>query len=104
MRIQIHRELSSARLITMEFIDNASRIDTVAAPNLSSVLNNLVGYSIFHEGFCHADLHAGNILVRRRGKPSTSSSQYQTARVDASELIEKQALGPGCTESSPVSE
>jgi aarF domain-containing kinase len=68
----IHKEVSSPRVLTMEFVDGASVRDTEAIRNLgfsprqvawlvASVFNEM----IFHFGDVHCDPHAANMMLRK---------------------------------------
>ena len=67
---QVHRGLSTARVLTMEFVDGikASKLDALAEARLDRAeiarrIADLVMKQIFSHGFFHADPHAGNIHV-----------------------------------------
>lgn len=66
----VYRELSTDRLICMEFIDGIkiSEIDTLKSVNIDPVAVAKVGVDLYLEqvlehGFFHADPHPGNIFV-----------------------------------------
>ncbi|HEX7154255.1 MAG TPA: AarF/ABC1/UbiB kinase family protein [Thermoanaerobaculia bacterium] len=72
---RIYRELTTSRVLTMEFIDAPSlselihSLDTGAGPplDLERAIRNLANASLrqlFVTGFFHADPHPGNILIR----------------------------------------
>jgi aarF domain-containing kinase len=73
---------TSKRVLTMEFIDNALKIDEVATLELmygkegvKEIPNSLIhifGKMIFEHGHIHADAHPGNILIR----PNPSSPEH----------------------------
>src|SRR5262249_39463946 len=69
-----HPELSTNRVLTMDFIDGVFLSDTGRLKELGYDLEELakIGASvflemIFRDGFFHADPHPGNILVRPGG-------------------------------------
>ena len=70
---RLHRELSTKRVLVMEFIDGIKISDLEALGRAgiepSSVMRILVeayGEQILRRGFFHADPHPGNLLVRPR--------------------------------------
>ncbi|MFA6545374.1 MAG: AarF/ABC1/UbiB kinase family protein [Limisphaerales bacterium] len=67
---RVHHDLTSARLLTMEFVDGikASELDALADAQLDRVeiarrIADLVMKQIFTHGFFHADPHPGNIHI-----------------------------------------
>ncbi|KAL0111195.1 hypothetical protein PUN28_012833 [Cardiocondyla obscurior] len=70
---RIHWDVSSARVLTMEFVDGGQvndleymRVHQLNPFEVSSKLGRLYSQMIFIEGFVHSDPHPGNILVRNR--------------------------------------
>jgi len=62
----VHKELCSARVLTMEFI-RGTKIDALPAgsyPKLAEVVRTTFFKMCFHDGFVHADLHPGNMVVQ----------------------------------------
>ncbi|OQV19564.1 putative aarF domain-containing protein kinase 5 [Hypsibius exemplaris] len=65
--------LTSPRVLTTEFIDNAAKITDVdrikkmalSINDINQKLLTIFGEQIFRSGFVHADPHPGNIFVRR---------------------------------------
>ncbi len=69
----IHPELSNARILTMDFVRGAKVLDAPARLGTDPVRLARIGFRtllkmVFADGFVHADLHPGNILVDARGK------------------------------------
>src|SRR5688572_13380581 len=62
-----HREASSKRVLTLEYIDGSKIADAVAAGYSGRVIARrafgAVVQQIFEDGFFHADPHPGNILI-----------------------------------------
>jgi aarF domain-containing kinase len=74
---EVVRALSSARVLTMEFIDGAGVTDLQALRRmgadpgrLSQLINETFSEMIFIHGYVHCDPHAANMLVRRRVSPA----------------------------------
>jgi ubiquinone biosynthesis protein len=66
-------ELCSHRVLTMDLIDGVKLIDAPARLGADSTRLARIGFRtlltmVFDEGFVHADLHPGNILVNTRGE------------------------------------
>ncbi|GLE09908.1 hypothetical protein PINS_up021847 [Pythium insidiosum] len=76
---EVYDELSSEKLLTMEFID-APKISDVAAieaqgldpREVARVLCEAFGEMVFCHGFVHCDPHPGNIFVRRHPDPQAT--------------------------------
>lgn len=68
---EIHEDLSSARVLTMEFVRGA-KIDALPSgtrdPKLAEVVRKTMFKMCFEDGFVHADLHPGNMVVRDGSK------------------------------------
>lgn len=67
---QVHRSLSTGRVLTLEFVDGikASKLDALAAVRLDRAeiarqIADLLMRQIFTHGFFHADPHPGNIHI-----------------------------------------
>lgn len=70
---KIYWDVSSSRVLTMEFLDGGQvndleymRAHQLNPYEVSSKLGRLYSHMIFIEGFVHSDPHPGNILVRNR--------------------------------------
>ncbi len=68
----LHRELCSARVLTMGFIEGVKVIDAPAKVGADPTRLARIGFRtllkmVFDDGFVHADLHPGNILVDKTG-------------------------------------
>lgn len=70
---KIYWDVSSSRVLTMEFLDGGQvndleymRAHQLNPYEVSSKLGRLYSRMIFIEGFVHSDPHPGNILVRNR--------------------------------------
>lgn len=70
---QIHWEISSPRVLTMEFVEGGQINDLkyIQRNNLnpyevSNKLGRLYSHMIFIVGFVHSDPHPGNVLVRKK--------------------------------------
>jgi ubiquinone biosynthesis protein len=62
---RVHRELSSMRVLTMEFM-RGDKLDRVAGQHhaaLARTVRQMMLKMLFADGFVHADLHPGNFLV-----------------------------------------
>lgn len=68
---RVYDELSTERVLVMEFI-HGTKIDELAAGSDRSQLANTLRMAMFKmcfdDGFLHADLHPGNMLVRDSGE------------------------------------
>ncbi|XP_055346597.1 uncharacterized aarF domain-containing protein kinase 5-like [Paramacrobiotus metropolitanus] len=70
---KVRYDLTTERILTNDFVDNACRITEVAAIqgmglNIREVNEKLLtvfAYQAFLSGFVHADPHSGNVLVRK---------------------------------------
>jgi ubiquinone biosynthesis protein len=64
---EVHPELSSARVLTMEFV-RGTKIDALPAgktyPKLAETVRQTFFKMCFDDGFVHADLHPGNMVVQ----------------------------------------
>lgn len=66
-------KITSDRVLTTEFIDNAAKITAVdrikqmglSVSDVNKKMLMIFGEQIFRSGFVHADPHPGNIFVRR---------------------------------------
>ncbi|XP_050445118.1 aarF domain-containing kinase 1 [Cataglyphis hispanica] len=70
---KIYWDVSSSRVLTMEFLDGGQvndleymRAHQLNPYEVTSKLGRLYSHMIFIEGFVHSDPHPGNILVRNR--------------------------------------
>lgn len=64
---RVHRELSSRRVLTMEFM-HGTRFDQRDALHdraLARTIRHMMFKMCFTDGFIHADMHPGNFLVRQ---------------------------------------
>ena len=63
----IHRDASSKRVLTMEFLPGKKLYDAVAAgasaEGIAKTAVRIVVQQIFQDGFFHADPHPGNVLI-----------------------------------------
>ncbi|HEY5945062.1 MAG TPA: AarF/UbiB family protein [Kofleriaceae bacterium] len=62
----VHTELCSSRVLTMEFI-RGTKVDALPAgsyPKLAEVVRQTFFKMCFEDGFVHADLHPGNMVVQ----------------------------------------
>jgi len=62
----LHRELCTSRVLTMEFI-RGTKVDALPAgkyPKLAETVRNTFMKMCFEDGFVHADLHPGNMVVQ----------------------------------------
>ena len=69
----LHPALCSAQILTMDFIEgtkvlDAPRVDGADATRLAKIGFRTLLQMVFADGFVHADLHPGNILVDRDGR------------------------------------
>lgn len=68
---EVYAELCSRRILTMEFV-RGEKIDALPAgtrdPRLAQVVRTAMFKMCFEDGFVHADLHPGNLLVRDGSK------------------------------------
>ena len=67
---EIHGELCSRRVLTMEFI-RGTKIDALRAgvyPALAETVRQTIFKMCFEDGFLHADMHPGNMLVDEAGR------------------------------------
>ncbi|HEU4614162.1 MAG TPA: AarF/UbiB family protein [Kofleriaceae bacterium] len=63
---EVHPELSSSRVLTMEFI-RGTKVDALPPgvyPRLAEVVRQTFFKMCFEDGFVHADLHPGNMVVQ----------------------------------------
>ena len=63
---QVHDELCSARVLTMEFI-RGTKVDALPPgkyPKLAQAVRRTFFKMCFEDGFVHADLHPGNMVVQ----------------------------------------
>jgi ubiquinone biosynthesis protein len=65
---RIHKEASSKRVITMEYIDGHKVYEALArhghkGPVIAKAATGIIIKMIFEDGFFHADPHPGNILI-----------------------------------------
>jgi len=64
---EVHPELSSSRVLTMEFV-RGTKIDALPAgktyPKLAETVRQTMFKMCFEDGFVHADLHPGNMVVQ----------------------------------------
>jgi ubiquinone biosynthesis protein len=70
---KLYPALCSARVITMEFIDGVKVLDAPTKAGADGTKLAQVGFRtllkmVFDDGFVHADLHPGNLLVDKDGK------------------------------------
>lgn len=62
----VHKELCSSRVLTMEFI-RGTKVDALPPgvyPRLAQVVRQTFFKMCFEDGFVHADLHPGNMVVQ----------------------------------------
>ncbi len=67
---EVYPELCSSRVLTMEFVRGV-KIDTLAQgahPKLAETVRNTMLKMCFEDGFVHADLHPGNMVVQSGSK------------------------------------
>lgn len=68
---EVHAQFCSPRVLTMEFV-RGDKIDALPAgardPKLAQVVRNAMFKMCFEDGFLHADLHPGNLVVREGHK------------------------------------
>lgn len=69
----LHPALCTRRILTMDFVRGAKVLDAPAAQGADATRLARIGFRtllkmVFADGFVHADLHPGNILVDARGK------------------------------------
>jgi len=63
---RVYKELCSSRVLTMEFI-RGTKVDALAPgvyPRLAEVVRQTFFKMCFEDGFVHADLHPGNMVVQ----------------------------------------
>ena len=64
---EIYRDLSTRRVLTMEYLEGRKLPDAIAAgyrgPDLARVALRVIFKQIFEDGFFHGDPHPGNLLV-----------------------------------------
>jgi ubiquinone biosynthesis protein len=63
---EVHTELCSSRVLTMEFI-RGTKVDALTGgpyPKLAEVVRQTFFKMCFEDGFVHADLHPGNMVVQ----------------------------------------
>ena len=70
----MHREYSSARVLTMDFEEGSTLADARTIRGLGleprgvvRLLSEVFAEMVFCQGFVHCDPHPGNVLIRRRG-------------------------------------
>ncbi len=67
---EVHDEYSTERVLVMEFI-HGEKIDVLAderKPRMAEITRAAIFKMCFADGFLHADLHPGNMLVRDSGE------------------------------------
>jgi ubiquinone biosynthesis protein len=67
---EVHPALSSARVLTMEFV-RGSKVDALPPGtyhDLAATIRALIFKMCFEDGFIHADLHPGNMIVEPGGR------------------------------------
>ncbi|KAL0276063.1 UNVERIFIED_CONTAM: hypothetical protein PYX00_003726 [Menopon gallinae] len=71
----VYPELSTSRVLTMEFVEGAKvtdlkyiRENNINPMDISKRLGELYANMIFRDGFVHSDPHPGNILIRKNEK------------------------------------
>lgn len=67
---RVHEELSTQRVMTMEFI-RGTKVDALAPgahPDIPSRLRGVFLKMLFDDGFLHADLHPGNLVITDAGE------------------------------------
>jgi ubiquinone biosynthesis protein len=68
---EVHPELSSARVLTMEFV-RGTKVDALPPGgnyhDLAETVRALIFKMCFEDGFVHADLHPGNMVVEASGR------------------------------------
>lgn len=67
---RIHDELSTERMLTMEFV-RGTKIDALGPgkhPELAVTVRRCMFKMCFDDGFLHADMHPGNMLLRDDGR------------------------------------
>jgi aarF domain-containing kinase len=70
---KIYDDLSTSRVLTMEFIDSAVKANDVkgiekmglSTKQVAQILNEAFAEMIFEHGFMHGDVHAANVFVRK---------------------------------------
>lgn len=67
---KVYLEHSSQYVLTMDYIHGTkvTELEPGAHKQLATVLRNMIFKMIFVDGFVHADLHPGNMLVRDNGQ------------------------------------
>jgi ubiquinone biosynthesis protein len=64
---EVHADLCSSRVLTMEFV-RGTKIDALPAgktyPRLAATVRQTMFKMCFEDGFVHADLHPGNMVVQ----------------------------------------
>ncbi len=75
---KIHRDLSSENVLTMEFFDgfkpSAERMQELTPENRHRVIDlgaKAIIQMLYQDGFFHADLHAGNLMILPGPTPET---------------------------------
>ncbi len=66
---KVYPELSGERVMTMEFV-RGRKVDTLARgehPEVATRLRNAFLKMLFEDGFLHADMHPGNLLITADG-------------------------------------
>lgn len=67
---EVHSELCSKRVLTMEFV-RGTKIDALADgvyPDLAETVRATIFKMCFDDGFLHADMHPGNMVVEESGR------------------------------------
>ena len=67
---EIHDALCSKRVLTMEFV-RGTKIDALAPgihPELAETVRQTIFKMCFEDGFLHADMHPGNMVVEESGR------------------------------------
>ncbi|MCB9727403.1 MAG: AarF/ABC1/UbiB kinase family protein [Deltaproteobacteria bacterium] len=85
---RIHREASSRRVLTMEFIDGVKVTDAVRlgadGAHIAETAVGIILKMVFEDGFFHADPHPGNMLIvpRPRGERYEPGEAVHIALLD----------------------
>ena len=67
---EVYGEVSSASVLTMEFVHGAKvdELEPDSFPHLGPTLRDMFLKMCFEDGFLHADLHPGNMLITNEGE------------------------------------